>query len=350
MWPFRKTETRQQGAYTDAIVQLLAQQANSETVAKPLATAAAETAAGLVQRSFALARVSGPETYSGAVQGRTLADSARWMFQVGEAVWLIRVERGKLKLYPCATWYVDGGVDPDAWVYDLTITGPTNSTWNMRVPGASVLHFRYAYEPAFPWKGIGPVQQAVSAGRLSAELAESMANEASGPVGHLLPMPGTDGNDDTVADLKADLKKLKGNLALVESMKGGWGADTVAASPSDWSPKRIGPEYSQYEEAAFREAYQQLLGVFGVPTAMLNATNQAALREAWRVWLFGVVAPLGALMAQELQAKLDPAIRLEWDELRASDVQGRARAFQSMVGGGMDVAKAAALSGLLIED
>jgi len=31
----------------------------------------------------------------------------------------------------------------------------------------------------------------------------------------------------------------------------------------------------------------------------------------------------------------------------ASDISGRARAFQSVVGGGMDVSKAAALSGLL---
>ena len=31
----------------------------------------------------------------------------------------------------------------------------------------------------------------------------------------------------------------------------------------------------------------------------------------------------------------------------ASDLSGRARAFQSMVGGGMDVQKAAALAGLM---
>jgi hypothetical protein len=34
----------------------------------------------------------------------------------------------------------------------------------------------------------------------------------------------------------------------------------------------------------------------------------------------------------------------------ASDLSGRARAFQSMVGGGMDVSKAAALAGLMDAD
>jgi len=45
----------------------------------------------------------------------------------------------------------------------------------------------------------------------------------------------------------------------------------------------------------------------------------------------------------------DPAITLDWEELRASDIQGSARAFQSMVGGGMPIERAAALSGLLVE-
>ncbi len=34
----------------------------------------------------------------------------------------------------------------------------------------------------------------------------------------------------------------------------------------------------------------------------------------------------------------------------ASDITGRARAFQSMVGGGMDVTKTAVLSGLMTEE
>ena len=42
-------------------------------------------------------------------------------------------------------------------------------------------------------------------------------------------------------------------------------------------------------------------------------------------------------------------IALDWDELRASDIAGRARAFQSMVGAGMDLAKAAGLAGLMVE-
>ena len=56
-------------------------------------------------------------------------------------------------------------------------------------------------------------------------------------------------------------------------------------------------------------------------------------------------APLGRQIETELRAKLDdPGISFTWDELRAADIAGRARAFQSMVGAGMELSRAAALS------
>ena len=41
---------------------------------------------------------------------------------------------------------------------------------------------------------------------------------------------------------------------------------------------------------------------------------------------------------------------LSWQELRASDLSGRARAFQSMVGGGMAIDQAVAVAGLMVDD
>ena len=74
------------------------------------------------------------------------------------------------------------------------------------------------------------------------------------------------------------------------------------------------------------------------------------VREAWRLALFGVLSPLGKLVESELQDKLEDTVSLSWQELRASDLSGRARAFQSMVGGGMEVAEAVAVAGLMVED
>ena len=41
---------------------------------------------------------------------------------------------------------------------------------------------------------------------------------------------------------------------------------------------------------------------------------------------------------------------LSFDSLMASDIMGRARAFQSMVGGGMEIERAASLSGLMMTE
>ena len=60
--------------------------------------------------------------------------------------------------------------------------------------------------------------------------------------------------------------------------------------------------------------------------------------------------PLGRLLAGELSSKLEVDIGLDFPGLYAHDLAGRARAFQSMVGGGMDPAKAAGLSGLMEDD
>ena len=63
-----------------------------------------------------------------------------------------------------------------------------------------------------------------------------------------------------------------------------------------------------------------------------------------------MIAPLGRIVAHELSMKLESPITLDWQELRAGDISGRARAFQSMVGAGMDPSKAAALSGLMVTE
>lgn len=70
-------------------------------------------------------------------------------------------------------------------------------------------------------------------------------------------------------------------------------------------------------------------------------------REALRQFLHNTLQPYGDMIAAEARHKLAVDIRFGFDRLFASDIQGRARAFQSMVGAGMDVAKAAALAGLV---
>ena len=94
---------------------------------------------------------------------------------------------------------------------------------------------------------------------------------------------------------------------------------------------------------------REIWAAVGFNSSLFGGSQAAAVRESWRLALFGVLSPLGRLVETELRAKLGD-VTLDWSELRASDLSGRARAFQSMVGGGMPVADAVAIAGLMVDD
>ena len=96
-------------------------------------------------------------------------------------------------------------------------------------------------------------------------------------------------------------------------------------------------------------ATQEVYAACGLNPSIFESGTGTQARESYRQALFGTIAPLGRIVETELRAKLDdPVIAIGWEELRASDISGRARAFQSMVGGGMPLDRAAALSGLMM--
>ena len=95
-------------------------------------------------------------------------------------------------------------------------------------------------------------------------------------------------------------------------------------------------------------ASQEIYSAVGLNAALWGAGDAASTREAWRLCLFGVLSPLGKLVEAELQDKLEDTVTLSWQELRASDLSGRSRAFQAMVGGGMSITDAVKNAGLII--
>ena len=71
-------------------------------------------------------------------------------------------------------------------------------------------------------------------------------------------------------------------------------------------------------------------------------------RKAFRRFLTTGLEPLGELVAAELSTKLDtPGVRFDFTGTYAHDLAGRAQAFQKLAAGGMPVADALAVSGLL---
>ena len=345
-WPFgNKLETRSE-SYTDTLVGLLVARAQGKALAVPTATAALEACAGVVGRGFAASEVSGPDSLTRALTPGCLELVGRSLVRRGELVLLIDTSSGSLRLIPAETHDVEGGPDPSTWTYRLTLGGPSRTVTYDFVPAASVLHFRYAVDASTPWRGNSPISVAHLAGRLASETVNALANESSGPIGRLLGIP-VDGADATVEGLKADIKNAAGRVALLET--GDWGnagGDTKVSLQTE----RFGAEPPASLVELVSVASQEVYAACGFNAALWGGSQAASVREAWRLALFGVLSPLGRLVEAELQEKLEDTVTLSWQELRASDLSGRARAFQSMVGGGMAVAEAVSVAGLMVED
>ena len=325
-----RREKRASISYSDAYTQLLLENADNKVKANIQATAALEACSGTVGRGFMSGTITGRPALVDALTPTALEQIGRAFVQTGESVWLIDVSSGDLELLPCHSWDVTGGVSRSTWVYTLTIAGPDTIT-TTTVPYASVLHFMYAPSPARPWRGIGPMQTARLAGRLSAETVAALGDESSGPRGSLLGLP-VDGQDETVVRLKTDIGGAKGRMAMVEN--GDWG--NVGQGQVILKPERFGANPGQGLVNLAQQASNEIYSACGFNPSLFTAGDSASLRESWRLALFGVLSPLGKVVENELM-KIDPGVVLEFQELRASDIQGRSRSIRRIGEGGRNL-------------
>ena len=348
----RGRKEEQRASYTEAAIQAIA--AGTESVrASALMAAPVQAAADAYARAFAMARVEGPDALTRALGPAVRADMARRLLIEGEGVWYIDVsDAGDVALQEAAVGWTVYGRSPDStsWRYGIGLPGPTGER-TRQVPGDSVLHPRYATEANQPHIGLSPLRLAANSAKLLGALEALLAGEASAPHGYLIPAP-----LDQIAnldELKQDLRTMAGRTALVPSMAGGWGegARATFAPRSDWTPHRYGADVPETLILLRDGVQRSVYAAMGVPAELMSLQSGGTeAREAWRRFLHGSIAPVGAILEAELQVKLDRSIRLDFETLYASDISGRARAFQSMINGGMDVAQAAALAGLMDAD
>ena len=209
-------------------------------MATATATAVVEAAAGIVGRAFAAAEVRGPGPVVEALTPSMLNIIGRTLIRKGEFAAYLDVMDGMLTISPASDWDVTGRYDPREWRYRLNLAGPSRTMTRANVQAESVLHVQYAADPEIPWRGVGPVQAARIAGRLTAETAQALANEASGPRDQpVLGVPAKDGQDSGLEDLRADIRGLKGSVGLVESRQT-WANDAGTMTRREWAPDRIG--------------------------------------------------------------------------------------------------------------
>lgn len=344
-WPSWGRRAERRESFTDLLVAAAVERASGKTDARIGATGALQAASGMVSRAFAAATVEAPGNLAAAVSPFVRSQIARALMRTGEHVAMIDVDpEGIVSLRPASHWDVQGDIDPASWVYRVTMAGPS-VTRTRYVPAAGVVHCRAETDAREPWRGIGPLQSASLAGRLSAETLASLTDQERSPRGGLLPLP-VDGEDPTVAALKTDIRNLSGQIAFVESTQTMHGGAPGSAPRGDWDVKRIGADPPRAEVELLTQAGLEVVNACGA-AGLFEGGDGTAAREAYRRWMHSTVQPLGALVSAELSEKLDAPISLDFGPLMASDLAGKARGFQSLVGGGMDVERAAGLAGLV---
>ena len=90
-----------------------------------------------------------------------------------------------------------------------------------------------------------------------------------------------------------------------------------------------------------------ILAAYGVPASLVQTGTGNALQATWRQFIASALRPFGRIVAGELADKLDaPGLKLDFSELEASDVVGRARALKGLVDAGVPLGDALDMVGL----
>ena len=349
MWPFKSTEKRN---FTISHVERLIAQANNPLDAGQ--TAAAVIASGVIGRCFSAASVE-PNQASTGLNSSVLDSVGRSFVLRGESVWYMDAGDGGLVLYQASSWDIEGsGPDERTWRYRLELPGPSGNE-QKTVQSGDVMHFRINASPSLPHKGQSPLAMAGYSSRLLSAAESSLADELEGPVGQLIPVPmdslsaQTEDGTDPLEELESTLASLKGRSALVPSASKGWGEGTATQS-SDWISRRLGADPPDSVVQLRGDAHNAILASAGVPPQLFSDGPSQAAREAFRYLLHATINPVASMLELEASTKLGFPVRLDFTALQAADIQGRARSFQALVGGGMDLERAAAISGIIVED
>ena len=326
-FPLPRREHRE--SYTEQVV-AAAQTAASGTAASA-AVAAVESAAGLWERGFMSAQ-------SAVLKPWQLALAARSLLLRGESVWWA----SRAGLLPVSSHDVSGrSASPDRWQYRISLPAPAGTITKHRVAAGSIVHFRIGAAPSTPWRGCSPLVNAKATRGLLEQIEKSLTDEHVVPSARVVGVPEPESSQEVANQIAAG----GGRVLLGEQAEAGIPGGGVNAR-SDWSPDRFGPEPETGSVTLRADVERSILAAAGVPSELvIPSSGGGDSREAWRRFLYSTIAPIGAIMSSEL-ARIGLESEIHFDELRASDLAGRARAFKQLTeAGGLESGEIKRLTG-----
>ena len=286
--PWRR-ETRASTNYSSVVQDAILAAAEGRTAASPMTTAALGACADFNARAMAQA-VTTP-----VIPPSVLYDCARDMSLHGEYVALFEMTTDGPTFTRASSHDVRGGHRPEDWTYTLWLAGPTTST-RVQVPRDRVAHVVLNSRASSPWRGRSPIAAASTTGRLLSELERALGDEASGPVGSVVPSPE---GEHKVGKLQRSLNALRGRLVFAQTVAGGYG-DRGAAPMTDWKAQRLGPSFTA-AEISLRDAVERTVcGLYGQHPVLHAGTGDGTLaREAYRRFQRATLEPYARLISEQ---------------------------------------------------
>lgn len=326
-------------AYTEAYIEAAFAAASGEVVAGMLASL--EVVAGWWQRAFQAVDVQ-PAGVVADLLGPHMGAIGRGLVTRGEIVFAIDTDGDSMALLPASECDVYGGPNPSSWAYRLTLTGPTE-TITRTLSSDRVLHLMYA-PSTHSWRGVSPLLESSTTRTLLSNMETRLSEETGMGVGAVIPVP----NVTAVTKLQAQLRALGGKLALVQTTNKGYGEGQSGVPSGDFTSKRIGGTPPEATVSLRRQAEESILAAAGVPVAALGGDSDSAVKEGLRIFVFTVISPVAARLAEVVGMKFGmPDLTFGLEGLRATDIQARSRAFGTMVQAGMSVQEAGRIAMLL---
>ena len=322
-----RPERETRDSYSEQVISARVDAVSGSTASDALG--AIETCAGLWERAFASGRSPVLSRWQMAMIGRGL-------LLAGASVWHVRGAR-RPRIEAVSSWDIDGGAEPASWTYRLSIASPKGTRTVTGVPAGRVLHARIGARESHPWRGCSPFTASRASRDVLKNLERQLALEAGGPVGSIIPVP------QPSQELADDVRDVGGSVVLGES--GPMGHDDSRRPVNEWQPRRIGFDAPESEGSIRRDVQRVLFSAAGVPPNLVDPQGGAAVRELWRAFLFGTIMPVAGLVGEEL-GRLGLASDIDFSDLQASDVQGRARAYKSLTDAGLPEADARRIVGI----
>ena len=324
--------------YTDQVIAQI--MANASGASDGGALAVIEASARWWGSGLASASVRPDNLSLRAITPSVLDAVGRSLCRSGESLHMIAVRGGRVTLTPISLWEVHGDADPASWTYRATVSGP-DVTRLVTLPSASVLHFRYSPHPSRPWQGRSPVALAMDTTKAATRLEKATSEELNFTQQQVLT-PRRNQGDYGLADALAPDTIQKIVSAFAEHVSTG-----CFVVPADVQAQRLGPEPPDSFPLIRDRLENALYAAHGIPPALIAARGTGtALREGFRQVLHSLLKPLGALVVEELRAKLHHEANISFDSLRAGDITGTSRAFGSLVTAGLTPQSAANIVGL----